>query len=228
MGKFISILPAVVIACLVVSLVECLFLLPAHLSHLPDPNQSTAKGHRLFKRLSQVQITTARWMEQFVARVYLPFLSQALHWRYISLATAIAVLLLTIGLVRSGIIKFEVFSKMDGFIMTATVEFPSGTPPDVTRRAIAQIEAALLRLEKNNPTRSGDPLVKDRLTLVGQTLGDIPDIGPNYGSVQAILLDSELRGHPFRGPDGAMGKRNRDFAGNQIPDLCRHGSRSAG
>lgn len=194
MGKFISILPAVVIACLVVSLVECLFLLPAHLSHLPDPNQSTAKGHRLFKRLSQVQITTARWMEQFVARVYLPFLSQALHWRYISLATAIAVLLLTIGLVRSGIIKFEVFSKMDGFIMTATVEFPSGTPPDVTRRAIAQIEAALLRLEKNNPTRSGDPLVKDRLTLVGQTLGDIPDIGPNYGSVQAILLDSELRG----------------------------------
>ena len=194
MGKFISILPAVVIACLVVSLVECLFLLPAHLSHLPDPNQSTAKGHRLFKRLSQVQITTARWMEQFVARVYLPFLSQALHWRYISLATAIAVLLLTIGLVRSGIIKFEVFSKMDGFIMTATVEFPSGTPPDVTRRAIAQIEAALLRLEKNNSTRSGDPLVKDRLTLVGQTLGDIPDIGPNYGSVQAILLDSELRG----------------------------------
>jgi multidrug efflux pump subunit AcrB len=40
MGKFISILPAVVIACLVVSLVECLFLLPAHLSHLPDPNRS--------------------------------------------------------------------------------------------------------------------------------------------------------------------------------------------
>ena len=194
MGKFISILPAVVIACLLVSLVECLFLLPAHLSHLPDPNRSTAKGHRLIKRLSQVQETTARWMEQFVARVYLPFLSQALRWRYISLATAIAILMLTIGLVQSGIIKFEVFSKMDGFIMTATAEFPSGTPPDVTRRAITQIEAALLRLEKNNPTRSGDPLVKDRLTLVGQTLGDIPDIGPNYGSVQAILLDSELRG----------------------------------
>ena len=194
MGKFISILPAVVIACLVVSLVECLFLLPAHLSHLPDPNRSTAKGHRLVRRLSRVQETTSRWMEQLVERVYLPFLSKALNWRYISLATAIAVLLLTVGLVRSGIIKFEVFPKMDGFIMTATAEFPSGTPPDVTRRAIAQIEAALLRLEQSTPTRSGDPLVKDRLTLVGQTLGDTPDVGPNYGSVQAILLDSELRG----------------------------------
>ena len=194
MGKFISILPAVVIACLVVSLVECLFLLPAHLSHLPDPNRSNATGPRLIRKLSRVQETTARWMEQFVARVYLPFLSRALNWRYISLATAIAVLLLTIGLVRSGIIKFEVFPKMDGFIMTATAEFPSGTPPDVTRRAIEQIEAALLRLEESNPTRNGDPLVKDRLTLVGQTLGDMPDTGPNYGSVQAILLDSELRG----------------------------------
>jgi len=38
MGKFISILPVVVIACLAISLVECLILLPAHLSQLPDPN----------------------------------------------------------------------------------------------------------------------------------------------------------------------------------------------
>lgn len=51
-----------------------------------------------------------------------------------------------------------------------------------------------MRLQKSTPTRSGDPLVKDRLTLVGQTLGNMPDTGPNYGSVQAILLDSEQRG----------------------------------
>ena len=194
MGKFISILPAVVIACLVVSLVECLFLLPAHLSHLPDPNRPVDGQGSLFRRLSRVQQTTSRWMELFVARVYVPFLSQALHWRYISLATAIAVLMLTIGLVRSGIIKFEVFPKLDGFVMTATAEFPSGTPPEVTRRAVEEIEAALMRLENRIRTRSGDPLVEDRLTLVGQTLGEMPQIGPHYGSVQAILLDSEARG----------------------------------
>lgn len=194
MGKFISILPVVVIACLVVSLVECLFLLPAHLSHLPDPNRPREQEARLVRALSRVQRTTSRWMEAFVARVYMPFLSKTLHWRYISLATAISVLLLTIGLVRSGIIKFEVFPKMDGFVMTATAEFPSGTPPEVTRRAIEEIEAALLRLENKTTTRSGDPLVEDRLTLVGQTLSDIPKVGPHYGSVQAILLDSEMRG----------------------------------
>ncbi|BBO70483.1 multidrug transporter AcrB [Desulfosarcina alkanivorans] len=194
MGKFISILPAVVIACLVVSLVECLFLLPAHLSHLPDPNRTKDQDPRLIRRLTAVQQTTSRWMERFVARVYLPFLSKALHWRYISLATAITVLMLTIGLVRSGIIKFEVFPKLDGFIMTATAEFPSGTPPETTRRAIREIEAALMRLEAKTQTRSGAPLVEDRLTLVGQTLSEMPKVGPHYGSVQAILLDSEVRG----------------------------------
>lgn len=195
MGKFISILPAVVIACLVVSLVECLFLLPAHLSRLPKPGRpGYREGPGVIRRLSRIQQATSRWMEWFVARLYLPFLSQALHWRYISLATAIAVLMLTVGLVRSGIIKFEVFPKMDGFVMTATAEFPSGTPPDITRRAIEQIEAALLRLQQNVKTRSGAPLVQDRLTLVGQTLGDMPQVGPHYGSVQAILLDSAARG----------------------------------
>jgi multidrug efflux pump subunit AcrB len=194
MGKFISILPAVVIACLVVSLTECLFLLPAHLSHLPDPNRPKTHANLWIRRLSRIQQTTTRWMERFVARIYMPFLSKALYWRYISFATAIAVLMLTLGMVRGGIIKFEVFPKMDGFIMTATAEFPSGTPPEVTRRGIVQIEEALKRLEKKTHTRSGQPLVKDRLTLVGQTLGDMPQVGPNYGSVQAILLDSEARG----------------------------------
>jgi multidrug efflux pump subunit AcrB len=194
MGKFISILPAVVIACLVVSLVECLFLLPAHLSHLPDPNRSRDQESRLVRRLSRVQQTTSRWMEVFVARVYMPFLSKALNWRYISLATAITVLMLTIGLVRSGIVKFEVFPQLDGFVMTATAEFPSGTPPAVTRRAIQEIEAALMRLAGEIKTRSGAPMVVDRLTLVGQTLSDMPQVGPHYGSVQAILLDSEARG----------------------------------
>jgi multidrug efflux pump subunit AcrB len=59
--------------------------------------------------------------------------------------------------VRSGIIKFEVFPKLDGFIMTATAEFPSGTPPEVTRRAIEEINAALMRLEEKTQTRSGTP-----------------------------------------------------------------------
>ncbi len=197
MGKFIAILPAVVIACLMVSLIECLFLLPAHLSHLPDPNKEKAPSSGLFRRLLGVQKATARWMEHFVIHIYLPLLSKALDWRYVSLTIAIAILMLTAGLVQSGIIKFQVFPKLDGFVMTSTVEFPSGTPPETTRQAIGQIEAALLRLGETTPTRSGDPLIEKRLSLVGQTMGSSPQTGPNFGAVQAFLLDSEDRGVPL-------------------------------
>lgn len=194
MGKFIAILPTVVISCLVVSLVECLILLPAHLSHLPDLNAEEQSMSKLQRRIEMVHRITSRGLEWFVKNMYYPFLRHALNWRYVSLCTAIAVLLITIGLVRGGIIKFQVFPNIDGFIMTSQVEFPAGTPPAVTRSALDQVEGALLRLAEKTKTRSGDPLLEDRLTLVGGTLGEIPKYGPQYGAVQAILLPSERRG----------------------------------
>ena len=194
MGKFIAILPVVVIACLAVSLVECLVLLPAHLSDLPDPNADRGSAPGLFRRLGMVQRFTSRGMEWFVATIYLPFLKKVLNWRYVTLCTALAVLFLSIGLVRGGIIKFQVFPELDGFVATGTIEFPEGTPPDVTARAVAHVENALQRLSENTPTNSGEPLLESRLALVGQTLGDMQETGPNLGAVQAIMIDSEDRG----------------------------------
>ena len=121
-------------------------------------------------------------------------MSRALNYRYISLCTAVSVLLLTIGVVKGGILKFQVFPEIDGFVMTATVEFPDGTPPEVTEQAVNQIDGALLRLAERTPTRTGEPMIEERLALVGQTLEDIPRRGPNLGSVQAIMLESERRG----------------------------------
>jgi len=194
MGKFISILPVVVISCLAVSLVECLILLPAHLSHLPDLNIEEQNMSKLQRRIDVVHRITSRGLEWFVKNVYYPFLRHALNWRYVSLCTAVAILLITVGLVRGGIIKFQVFPAIDGFIMTSQVEFPAGTPPAVTRSALDQVEGALLRLAEKSQTKSGEPLLEDRLTLVGGTLSDIPSYGPQYGAVQAILLSSERRG----------------------------------
>ena len=194
MGKFIAILPMVVISCLAISLVECLVLLPAHLSHLPDPNINHRKLNPVSRAAERLHGLTSRGMEWFVARIYTPFLSKVLYWRYISFCIAISILLLIIGIVKGGFLKFEVFPEVDGFIISSTVEFPNGTPPEVTEKAIEQIDSALVRLAKKTQTRSGDPLIEDRMSLVGQTLEDMPRSGPHLGSVWAILLDSERRG----------------------------------
>ena len=194
MGKFISILPTVVISCLIISLVECLFLLPAHLSQLPEINGENSTKNPLIWRIETINRITSSAMEWFVRHIYTPFLKQILYYRYVFLCAAIAIFLLTVGMFKGGILKFEVIPDIDGFIMTATVEFPDGTPPDITQKAIDQINVALMRLEKQANTISGDPLIENRISLVGQTLEDMPQSGPHLGSVQAILLASEKRG----------------------------------
>jgi multidrug efflux pump subunit AcrB len=195
MGKFIAILPTVVISCLLISLLECLFLLPAHLSHLPDLNNPKPVRNPVGRLLAGLQRFMQDGLERFVEKHYLPFLDRVLNWRYVSLAVALTTLLLTLGLVKGGLVKFQVFPKIDGFVITSTVEFPDGTPPEVTRAALEKIEQGFLRVAERMPTASGDPMIKKRLVLVGQTLSNtMGRKGPNLGSVQFILLESEKRG----------------------------------
>ncbi len=195
MGKFIAILPTVVISCLLISLTECLFLLPAHLSHLPDLNRKKQPRWLIGRWISGFQQCTQQGLERFVQGRYMRFLDRVLIWRYVSLAIAISILLLTLGLVKGGLVKFQVFPKIDGFVITSTVEFPEGTPPAVTEKALRKIEAAFVRVAERTPTLSGEPMIKKRLSLVGQTLSNqMGRTGPNLGSVQIILLESEKRG----------------------------------
>ena len=195
MGKFIAILPTVVISCLLISLIECLFLLPAHLSHLPDFNRTKSSSMLVGRWMNGFQRFMQQGLERFVNGLYVRFLDRVLTWRYVSLAIAISVLLLTLGLVQSGLVKFQVFPKIDGFVITSTVEFPEGTPPDVTKKALGKIEEAFVRVADRLPTISGKPMIKKRLSLVGQTLSNkMGRVGPNLGSVQILLLESEKRG----------------------------------
>ena len=194
MGKFVSILPMVVISCLLISLVESLLMLPAHLSHLPDLNRKK-RLWGIFALIERFRSGVSNGLETFIEKRYIPFIRLVLNWRYVSLSIAIAVLILSVGLVQGGLVKFQVFPKLDGFVITSTVEFPEGTPPDVTGKALNQLESAFAQVAAETPTVSGAPLVRQRLKLVGQALsGTMGASGPHMGSVQIILLPSEDRG----------------------------------
>ena len=204
MGKIIFFLPVIVIGCLLMSLFECHALLPAHLNHLPDPNamkdKKTPKTKlgMIIHRLNRIQEYTARGMERFVEKIYLPFLRKTLEWRYISFATAIAILILTFGLFKSGIVKYTMFPDIDGNQISASVRFPNGTPREVTQKAVDRIEESLKKVNSDTKTLSGEPLVEHIITNVGQSLGRGGGSGPNVGSVEAYLLSSEDRGiHSF-------------------------------
>jgi len=198
MGKFIRILPITVISCLAISLIECLIMLPAHLSHLPDPNDPERLARQHKHRISRIRHAISEGLEWFVHHLYVPFLGHVLEWRYFALCTAVSVLLVTVGLVKGGVLQFVMFPAVDGTQLTATVEFPNGTPIDVTQDALGQIEDAIRRVASGATTSSGEPLIENLFAVAGTKLSNDPSQGrsrgPHLGSVRVTMPPSEDRG----------------------------------
>ena len=199
MGKFISILPVVVVAALLVSIIECLFLLPAHLNHLPDMRHDPPTGKGPLGTMRRLRQRLATGLESFAENVYQPFVEKAIRWRYITLAVGVFVIMFTIALGQGGYIRFDVFPASDGDIVIAEVEFPAGTPTMMVEEALEETRAGLLRLAEKTETDSGDPLIRQVYAVAGQTRGGNDPSGgarpqPNYGFMEVELLSSERRG----------------------------------
>ena len=152
-GKFFRNLPLVVIAVLAMSLIESLFVLPAHLSHKKSPG-TTILGYpfqvldlpfRLIGRFSLVDILLrqqqrfSHMLEWFVDRIYGRQLLGSARWRYTTMGACIAMLVITIGLIAGGRISFRFLPKIEGDVVNARLEMPVGTPVEVTKRHQARM-----------------------------------------------------------------------------------------
>ena len=173
MGKFFKVMPIVVIPTLLFSWVESKMILPAHLAHT-----STRLG-RLgmvfpFSLWTRVQGLSERAMEQFAARVYQPVLEAALRWRYLTLATACTALLLVMGLIGGGFVKFAFFNAIEGDIVAAQVTMPLGTSAAVTAEAVDRLEAAAATLRRELDERYGSTDGQGVVTNYLAAVGDQP------------------------------------------------------
>ena len=193
MGKFIVALPTAVIACLLVSLVECLTILPAHLSDLPEAGREKPARNRLVALVAKFHKKSIASMDIAAQRVYLPLLRICVRFRYLFVCLCLSFVMICMGLVTGGFIKFNVFPDNASSIVTATVEFSEGTPFETTRAAVKQIEAAALEAAEGFDTLSGAPLVVNRLITVGQEagekMGQSDNSSPHVGGVRITMAD---------------------------------------
>ncbi|MEE2702546.1 MAG: efflux RND transporter permease subunit [Myxococcota bacterium] len=141
MGTFFAVLGGTVILCLLLSLVEAQLILPAHLMRaLSGPERARSGAWpRLQDRMSG-------GLEAFVGRYYQPALERVLEWRYLSVAAALGVLILTGALFASGRVVFQFFPGVEGDRIYATVTLPQGTPLAHTEATVRQLEQAAQRL----------------------------------------------------------------------------------
>ena len=145
LGKIWKIIPVVTILVLMFSLIESLTILPAHLAHMKI---NEAKKKNLFSQWwSDIQMGIHNWLQGFIKNKYTPFLEIALKNRGNTVAIAISIFILTVGLVASGFIRFNFFPPLEADIVIAGVEYPEGTPVSLTKVGLDQIEKSAYKLK---------------------------------------------------------------------------------
>lgn len=198
MGKFIVALPTAVIGCLVISLMECMMVLPAHLSDLKEMNQPVQKKNPILAYIEKFHTFTVGSMDWVGQQVYLPLLKQCVRYRYLFVSLCVAILLLCSGLVTGGLIKFNVFPKQASTIIVASIEFPEGTPFDITQEAVKQLETAAATAGDSLHSLSDNPLITNVLATIGQAAGEkagnLDTATPNIGGVRVTLIDPAQSG----------------------------------
>ena len=145
MGKFIGIMPGIVVAALTVSLLEALFLLPVHLYECSPP--ADAAPSRVRRSLGQLPQAMAAFGVAAGTR-YRQIVAGLIRHRYATAAASLLLLLWCVGLMQGGFIKFVFFPEIDADYILASVEFPEGTPVETTERALVQMEQAWREVDR--------------------------------------------------------------------------------
>ena len=201
MGKFIRVLPIAVICALLVSLVESLFMMPAHLRDLTARPLSEEPGNGAVRLLRRLRLKFGHALEWIGNEIYEPIIRRVLNWRYATVAAAFAVLLASWGAYQGGLIKYEMFPEIDTDLVFAQIEFPSGTPVEQTEVALERMRLALDRVAARYEERTGRPLVLGLYSVAGAALGynqTEVEMGAQLGLRLIELLPAEERLWHFR------------------------------
>ncbi|MBW2265273.1 MAG: efflux RND transporter permease subunit [Deltaproteobacteria bacterium] len=195
MGKVMRNIPIVVIVVLLGSLVESLLILPAHLARAKYRTTYNGKGPRKEKRMSL-------WLKQIINGPYRRLVDFCVRWRYATLATGIAMLLIVIGVWKGGFIKFTLFPEVEGDLLICSLTMPTGTPFERTRNIAGSLERSakkvLKRIDKDRP-EDALPLFQHSITSIGHHGGGHgpmaagPQEGSHLAQIKIELLEGEQR-----------------------------------
>jgi len=162
-GKFFRVFPIVVISVFVISLIECLFVLPAHLGHQKDKARRGIGGF-----IHRCQSGFSHWFSRFIRRYYGPLLKAALHHRYLTISIGIAILAATVGYIRSGRMGFELFPRIESDVSTVTAVLPYGTSVQTTKELQTRLIASANEVIAAN---GADKLVRGIFAQIGGMAG---------------------------------------------------------
>ena len=201
MGKFIMVIPAIVISILLVSLVECLFILPAHLA-LGKPRQL---NNGALAWLDRNRRRFGEGLSRMIDGPYQRVLQWCLEFRYTTVAIGCAILLIAgIGLVGGGIVKFRFMPVVDGDVIRVSLELAPGSPVEMTSDVYETIMQAGLDVvaDYDQSLPEGQSVMRNVFAIVGGAVADrgpagtLESSGSNLANIYMFLTPSERRAVP--------------------------------
>ena len=203
-GEVWKALPIVVIATLAISLVESLLVLPNHLSHhLHGPDWAPRTGMQ--RSVARIQNRVDSWLNSFVQGPLDRGIQFATDWPEVTVAGAVALLILSISLIPAGIVPTTFATAVEGDFAIATLEMPDGTTAQQTYAVAQQLESAgrraVERLSEGRP-EDAPPLLSGVTVVVGQRsrietggLNPSPTLNPeaNVATIEFKLLGAQQR-----------------------------------
>ena len=203
LGKFLGDIPKIVIIVLLLSLLQSLLILPRNLASVDFA--STKRRNVVLRALARVRERFDAVLGRFTQGPLHRLLTFSTNRWPLPLAGVLAMMILTIGLVVHGYVKFSFFPAIEGSLVTADIEMADGTAftrtEDVAERVGRAAIVAGERIEAAFPDLPG-PAVEGVNVVIGQgamTTG--PDGGPGQrggtrANVVVRLMDAELRSFP--------------------------------
>ncbi len=185
-GKVLKVLPVALILVMAVSLIEAFFILPQHLAHALHHHENDESNEFREK------------FDNFIEHLRHEYLGKAIdtviHWRYLFLGLVFGIFLLSVGMIVSGILKFQAFPDIEGDVIEARILLPQGTPLWQTESIVEKISQALNRVNNKYTAKQIDQnsLVVNSSVNFNKNI-DASESGPHVATVVVDLLTAETR-----------------------------------
>ena len=171
LGKFLTDIPIVVMVVLSLSLVQALIILPRNLSKLDvSPSYSPNLVFKALNLVRSVVDTGLQWFVRVPLDAVLRFTTNGFAI-LIPIAFAISLMMMTVGLLAFGYVKFNFFPSIDGDFVTASIEMNDGTTFDMTQKVAEDIRLAALKagsLIQNGLPQSAPSVIVGINVVVGR------------------------------------------------------------
>ena len=190
MGAVLKAVPQVLLLVLTISLIEAFLILPHHLNHTlhAAQNKNENKEPHPFKH------AFIEKFERFRNNSLPNAVRFCVHYRYAFMGALAALMLISVSLISSSMVRFTPFPELDGDIAEARIILAPGATLQQTERAMNTLVAAASRVgaKFSKAYENGEPLIQHITHQYGSN-ADANESGPHLATVRIDLLGAEQR-----------------------------------